>query len=90
MSDPATQPEQPPKRRRARYADNGKTNLQAQFDAQKLAFGPLMFQAARVLRETGASMELLSFEERVRLISRGDRIVRGTRFMLDADRLFPR
>lgn len=31
-----------------------KSNLEAKFDAQKLAFGPLMFQAARCLRDTGA------------------------------------
>ncbi len=45
----------PPARvRPACFVDDGKSNLEAKFDAQKLAFGPLMFQAARTLRETGA------------------------------------
>ena len=30
-----------------------KTGLQAKFEAQKIAFGPIMFQAARVLRDSG-------------------------------------
>lgn len=40
--------------RRSRFSGDAKSNLEAKFDAQKLAFGPLMFQAARVLRDTGA------------------------------------
>ena len=35
-----------------------RSNLDAKFAAQKLAFGPLMFQAARVLRDTGALLFL--------------------------------
>jgi len=54
MSDAQTREESATRPRRARFADDGKTNLQAQYDAQKLAFGPMMFQAARALRETGA------------------------------------
>lgn len=37
-----------------RFADDGKTTLEAKFEAQKLTFGPMMFQAARVLRNCGA------------------------------------
>ena len=39
------------------FVDNQST-LDAKFAAQKLAFGPLMFQAARVLRDTGALLFL--------------------------------
>jgi len=35
------------------------SNVEAKFEAQKLAFGPMMFQAARVLRETGSLAFLL-------------------------------
>ena len=52
MTDSASGPVRSP--RRPRFATNGKTNIEAQFDAHKLAFGPLMFQAVRTLRETGA------------------------------------
>jgi hypothetical protein len=38
----------------SRLFDEDKSNLQAKFDAQKIAFAPLMFQAARVLRDSGA------------------------------------
>lgn len=54
MTDQAAEPPGVPRRRPSRFAEDGKTNYEAQFDAQKLAFGPMMFQAARVLRETGA------------------------------------
>jgi hypothetical protein len=55
MSTTAAEPNVSPKRvRRSRFAGDAKSNLDAKFDAQKLAFGPLMFQAARVLRNTGA------------------------------------
>ena len=54
MTDPATESGAAPRARRQRFADNGKSNLEAQYDAQRLAFGPMMFQAARVLRDTGA------------------------------------
>ncbi|HOO71294.1 MAG TPA: methyltransferase [Spirochaetota bacterium] len=37
----------------SRLFDEDKSNLQAKFDAQKIAFAPLMFQAARVLRDSG-------------------------------------
>ena len=53
MTDSETEPQQSPKRR-SRFAEDGKSNLDAKFDAQRLAFGPLMFQAARVLRDSGA------------------------------------
>jgi hypothetical protein len=39
---------------RSRFVDEDKTTLQARFEAQQLAFGPFLFQAARVLRECGA------------------------------------
>ncbi len=35
------------------FGSDKKTALQAKFDAQKIAFGPIMFQAARALRELG-------------------------------------
>lgn len=35
------------------YGSDDKTALQAKFDAQKIAFGPIMFQAARALRNLG-------------------------------------
>jgi len=41
-----------------RHAADPKTNLDAKFHAQRLAFGPLMFQAARTLRCTGVLAEL--------------------------------
>ena len=39
---------------RSRFVDDDKTTLQARLEAQQLAFGPMLFQAARVLRESGA------------------------------------
>ncbi len=36
-----------------RFSDE-RSNLEARFTAQRLAFGPMMFQAARVLRDSGA------------------------------------
>lgn len=53
MTDYETEPERAA-RRPSRFAEDGKTNLEAKFDAQRLAFGPMMFQAARVLRDSGA------------------------------------
>ena len=35
------------------YGNDTKSALQAKFDAQKIAFGPIMFQAAKALRELG-------------------------------------
>ena len=35
------------------YGSDNKSALQAKFDAQKIAFGPIMFQAARTLRDLG-------------------------------------
>ncbi len=35
------------------YGSDKKSALQAKFDAQKIAFGPIMFQAARALRDLG-------------------------------------
>jgi SAM-dependent methyltransferase len=35
------------------YGNDQKTALQAKFDAQKIAFGPIMFQAAKALRDLG-------------------------------------
>ncbi|HOW82182.1 MAG TPA: methyltransferase [Spirochaetota bacterium] len=37
----------------SRLYDDDISNLQAKFDAQKIALAPLMFQAARVLRDSG-------------------------------------
>ncbi len=41
------------------YGSDSKTALQAKFDAQKIAFAPIMFQAARALRELGILEYLL-------------------------------
>ncbi len=49
MTEPETERQPQPRRRPSRFAEDGKTNLQAQFDAQKIAFGPLMFQAAPLI-----------------------------------------
>ena len=35
------------------YGSDDKSALQAKFDAQKIAFGPIMFQAAKALRDLG-------------------------------------
>ena len=35
------------------HGSDTKSALQAKFDAQKIAFGPIMFQAARSLRDLG-------------------------------------
>ena len=35
------------------FGDDKKSAFQAQFDAQKIAFAPIMFQAARSLRDLG-------------------------------------
>ena len=35
------------------YGSDEKTALQAKYDAQKIAFGPIMFQAAKALRDLG-------------------------------------
>jgi ubiquinone/menaquinone biosynthesis C-methylase UbiE len=35
------------------YGNDNKSAVQAKFDAQKIAFGPIMFQAARLLRNFG-------------------------------------
>ncbi len=35
------------------YGSDKKTALQAKYDAQKIAFGPIMFQAARAMRDLG-------------------------------------
>ncbi len=45
------------------YGDDKKTALQAKTDAQKIAFGPIMFQAARLLRELGILEYLKSCKE---------------------------
>jgi hypothetical protein len=41
------------------YGNDNKTALQAKFDAQKIAFGPIMFQAAKALRDLGILEYLL-------------------------------
>ena len=35
------------------YGNDNKSALTAKFDAQRIAFGPIMFQAARVMRNLG-------------------------------------
>ncbi len=41
------------------YGNDNKSALQAKFDAQKIAFGPIMFQAARALRNLGILQHLM-------------------------------
>jgi len=41
------------------FGNDNKTALQAKFDAQKIAFGPIMFQAAKALRDFGILEYLL-------------------------------
>ncbi|MFT7670413.1 MAG: hypothetical protein ACI8X5_003121 [Planctomycetota bacterium] len=53
MTDRETEPKEKSERR-SRFAEDGMTNLEAKYAAQRLAFGPMMFQAARVLRISGA------------------------------------
>lgn len=42
------------------YGNDKKTAVQAKFDAQKIAFGPIMFQAAKSLRDLGILEYLLN------------------------------
>ena len=41
------------------YGNDNKSAVQAKFDAQKIAFGPIMFQAAKALRDFGILAYLL-------------------------------
>jgi hypothetical protein len=41
------------KKNKLTFGSDQKSALQAKFDAQKIAFGPMMFQAARALRDLG-------------------------------------
>ncbi|MBV1915864.1 MAG: methyltransferase domain-containing protein [Pseudomonadales bacterium] len=41
------------------YGSDDKSALQAKFDAQKIAFGPIMFQAAKALRDLGILKRLM-------------------------------
>ncbi len=51
------------------YGSDNKSALQAKFDAQKIAFAPIMFQAARSLRNLGILEYLLKNRRKGALIS---------------------
>lgn len=46
------------------YGSDKKTALQAKFDAQKIAFAPIMFQAAKALRDLGI-LELIKSKRKI-------------------------
>jgi len=46
------------------YGSDDKTALQAKYEAQKIAFGPIMFQAAKALRDLGI-LELIKSKRKV-------------------------
>ena len=46
------------------YGNDDKSALQAKFDAQKIAFGPIMFQAAKALRDLGILQFLMKMRRK--------------------------
>ena len=70
------------------YGSDDKTALQAKYDAQKIAFGPIMFQAARALRDLGI-LELVKSKRETGItqedIAKGlDLTVYGVKVLLEA------
>ncbi len=70
------------------YGSDNKSALQAKFDAQKIVFGPIMFQAARALRDLGIlklirsrSREGITMEEIAREL---DLSIYGVKVLLEA------
>jgi len=69
------------------YGSDKKTAVQAKFDAQKIAFGPMMFQAAKALRDLGILNFLLEHKEghSIDTIAKELHIsVYGTKILLEA------
>ena len=70
------------------YGSDTKTALQAKFDAQKIAFAPIMFQAARALRNLGILEYLLKTKRKgadLETISENTKVsVYGTKVLLEA------
>jgi len=70
------------------YGSDSKSALQAKFDAQKIAFAPIMFQAARALRNLGILEYLLKTKRKgadIETIAKELNIsVYGTKVLLEA------
>ena len=70
------------------YGSDNKTALQAKFDAQKIAFAPIMFQAARALRNLGILEYLLKKKRKgadIETVANELKIsVYGTKVLLEA------
>jgi len=69
------------------YGNDKKSAVQAKFDAQKIAFGPMMFQAAKALRDFGVLNLLLNHKEGKSIESIAQELnisVYGVKVMLEA------
>jgi ubiquinone/menaquinone biosynthesis C-methylase UbiE len=70
------------------YDSDTKSALQAKFDAQKIAFAPIMFQAARALRNLGILEYLLKTKRKgadIETIAKATKVsVYGTKVLLEA------
>jgi len=70
------------------YDSDTKSALQAKFDAQKIAFAPIMFQAARALRNLGILEYLLKTKRKgadIETIAEATKVsVYGTKVLLEA------
>jgi hypothetical protein len=70
------------------YDSDTKSALQAKFDAQKIAFAPIMFQAARALRNLGILEYLLKTKRKgadIDTIAKATKVsVYGTKVLLEA------
>jgi len=70
------------------YNSDTKSALQAKFDAQKIAFAPIMFQAARALRNLGILEYLLKIKRKgadIETIAKATKVsVYGTKVLLEA------
>ena len=60
MSDPTNNPRRRRRSERQPAFLDDQSNLDAKFEAQRIAFAPLMFQAARALRDLGLLAALKS------------------------------
>ncbi len=68
------------------YGNDNKRAVQAKFDAQKIAFGPIMFQAALALRNLGI-LELIKDSEGITMEEIADKLnlrVYGVKVLLEA------
>jgi ubiquinone/menaquinone biosynthesis C-methylase UbiE len=69
------------------YGNDNKSAVQAKFDAQKIAFGPIMFQAAKALRDFGILEYLLKHRkgDSIENIAKAlDMSVYGVKVLLEA------